>query len=81
MVDVANFLNTCGANIMGAGTGTIRIKGVDKLKGCTCAIIPDMIEAGTYMIAAAATKGAAACQKRLSPSISNLSRPNSRRWA
>ncbi|MGI6202185.1 MAG: UDP-N-acetylglucosamine 1-carboxyvinyltransferase [Eubacteriales bacterium] len=57
VVDVANFLNTCGANIMGAGTDTIRIKGVDKLKGCTYAIIPDMIEAGTYMIAAAATKG------------------------
>jgi len=57
VVDVANFLNTCGANITGAGTDTIRIKGVDKLKGCTYAIIPDMIEAGTYMIAAAATKG------------------------
>ena len=57
VVDVANFLNTCGANITGAGTDTIRIKGVDKLNGCTYAIIPDMIEAGTYMIAAAATKG------------------------
>lgn len=57
VVDVANFLNTCGANISGAGTDTIRIKGVDKLRGCTYAIIPDMIEAGTYMIAAAATKG------------------------
>jgi UDP-N-acetylglucosamine 1-carboxyvinyltransferase len=57
VVDLANFLNTCGANISGAGTDTIKIKGVDKLHGCTYAIIPDMIEAGTYMVAAAATKG------------------------
>jgi UDP-N-acetylglucosamine 1-carboxyvinyltransferase len=57
VVDVANFLNTCGAKITGAGTDTIKIKGVDKLHGCTYAIIPDMIEAGTFMIAAAATKG------------------------
>ena len=57
IVDLANFLNTCGAKISGAGTDTIKIKGVDKLHGCTYAIIPDMIEAGTYMIAAAATKG------------------------
>ena len=57
IVDLANFLNTCGAKISGAGTDTIKIKGVEKLHGCTYAIIPDMIEAGTYMIAAAATKG------------------------
>ena len=57
IVDLANFLNTCGAKISGAGTDTIKIKGVDMLHGCTYAIIPDMIEAGTYMIAAAATKG------------------------
>lgn len=57
IVDLANFLNTCGANITGAGTDMIRIKGVKSLKGCTYAIIPDMIEAGTYMIAGAATKG------------------------
>lgn len=57
VVDLANFLNTCGANIKGAGTDTIKIKGVDELHGCTYAIIPDMIEAGTYMIAAAATGG------------------------
>ncbi len=57
IVDLANFLNTCGAKISGAGTDTIKIKGVDHLCGCTYAIIPDMIEAGTYMIAAAATKG------------------------
>ncbi len=57
IVDLANFLNSCGANIKGAGTGTIKIKGVKELHGCTYAIIPDMIEAGTYMIAAAATGG------------------------
>ena len=57
IVDLANFLNTCGARISGAGTDTIKITGVEKLKGCTYAIIPDMIEAGTYMIAAAVTGG------------------------
>ncbi len=57
IVDLAGFLNTCGAEITGAGTDTIKIKGVEKLHGCTYAIIPDMIEAGTYMIAAAATSG------------------------
>ena len=57
VVDLANFLNTCGANIIGAGTDTIKIKGVPELHGCTYAIIPDMIEAGTYMVAAAATHG------------------------
>ncbi len=57
IVDLANFLNTCGANIMGAGTDTIKIKGVDALHGCSYAIIPDMIEAGTFMFAAAATGG------------------------
>ncbi len=57
IVDLANFLNSCGANISGAGTEVIKIRGVDSLHGGTYAIIPDMIEAGTYMIAAAATKG------------------------
>ncbi|MBR6676918.1 MAG: UDP-N-acetylglucosamine 1-carboxyvinyltransferase [Clostridia bacterium] len=57
IVDLANFLNTCGARISGAGTDVIKIKGVNNLHGCTYAIIPDMIEAGTYMIAAAATGG------------------------
>ncbi|MBQ0102479.1 MAG: UDP-N-acetylglucosamine 1-carboxyvinyltransferase, partial [Firmicutes bacterium] len=57
IVDLANFLNTCGAKISGAGTDTIKIKGVKKLHGCSYTIIPDMIEAGTYMLAAAATKG------------------------
>lgn len=57
VVDVANFLNSMGANIKGAGTDVIRVKGVEKLKGCEYSIIPDQIEAGTFMIAAAATKG------------------------
>ena len=55
VVDLANFLNSCGAKITGAGTDVIKVKGVPSLSGCTYAIIPDMIEAGTYMIAAAAT--------------------------
>ena len=57
IVDLANFLNTCGANIKGAGTGIIKIVGVEKLHGCIYEIIPDMIEAGTYMTAVAATGG------------------------
>ncbi|MBE5938648.1 MAG: UDP-N-acetylglucosamine 1-carboxyvinyltransferase [Lachnospiraceae bacterium] len=57
IVDVANFLNSMGANIKGAGTDVIRIKGVDSLHGSEYSIIPDQIEAGTFMIAAAATKG------------------------
>ncbi len=57
IVDVANFLNSMGANIKGAGTDVIRIRGVEKLKGTEYSIIPDQIEAGTFMVAAAATKG------------------------
>ena len=57
IVDLANFLNSMGADIMGAGTDVIKIKGVPYLKGTTYSIIPDQIEAGTYMIAAAATRG------------------------
>jgi len=57
VVDLANFLNSCGADITGAGTGVIKIKGVTALRGVTYAVLPDMIEAGTYMIAAAATRG------------------------
>ncbi len=57
IVDLANFLNTCGARISGAGTDTIKIKGVPELHGCSYAIIPDMIEAGTYMAAVAAASG------------------------
>jgi UDP-N-acetylglucosamine 1-carboxyvinyltransferase len=56
IVDIANLLNAMGANIKGAGTDVIKIKGVDHLGGCEHAIIPDMMEAGTYMIAAAATQ-------------------------
>ncbi len=57
VVDVANFLNSMGANIMGAGTDTIKIHGVKYLHGVEYSIIPDQIEAGTYMVATAATRG------------------------
>ena len=57
VVDVANFLNSMGADIMGAGTDVIKIKGVERLTGGSYSIIPDQIEAGTYMAAAAATGG------------------------
>lgn len=57
IVDLANFLNTMGANIMGAGTNIIKIRGVDTLNGTNYSIIPDQIEAGTYMAAAVATQG------------------------
>ena len=57
IVDVASFLNSMGANIKGAGTDVIRISGVEKLKGTEYSIIPDQIEAGTFMVATAATKG------------------------
>ena len=57
IVDLANFLNSMGADIRGAGTDTIKINGVDRLHGGSYTIIPDQIEAGTYMVAAAATGG------------------------
>ena len=57
IVDLANFLNTMGAEISGAGTDTVKIRGVEELHGGTYAIIPDQIEAGTYLAAAAATGG------------------------
>lgn len=57
IIDLANFLNKLGANIKGAGTDTIRILGVEKLGGCRHAVIPDRIETGTYMIAAAMAGG------------------------
>jgi UDP-N-acetylglucosamine 1-carboxyvinyltransferase len=57
IVDVANFLNSMGASVKGAGTDVIKIKGVDKLTGGCYSIIPDQIEAGTFMVAAAATGG------------------------
>jgi len=57
IVDMANFLNACGADIRGAGTDVIKIHGVKELHGCEYTAIPDQIEAGTYMVAAAATHG------------------------
>ena len=57
IVDVANMLNSMGANIKGAGTDVIRIEGVKKLHGAEYSVIPDQIEAGTFMMAAAATRG------------------------
>ncbi|MEE0955956.1 MAG: UDP-N-acetylglucosamine 1-carboxyvinyltransferase [Eubacterium sp.] len=57
VVDAANFLNSMGANIKGAGTDVIRIRGVEKLHSTCYTVVPDMIEAGTYMCAAAATRG------------------------
>ena len=57
VVDLANFLNMCGADVRGAGTDVIKVRGVEKMHGCTYSIIPDQIEAGTFMFAAAATHG------------------------
>jgi len=57
VVDLANFLNSMGANIMGAGTDVIKVRGVERLRGGTYSIIPDQIEAGTYMAAVAACGG------------------------
>ncbi|MFK7694846.1 UDP-N-acetylglucosamine 1-carboxyvinyltransferase [Paenibacillus sp. HJGM_3] len=57
IIDVATLLNSMGAKIKGAGTETIRIEGVDSMRGCRHSIIPDRIQAGSYMIAAAATRG------------------------
>lgn len=57
IVDLVNYLNSMGAKIKGAGTKVIRIEGVESLSGCTHAVIPDRIEAGTYLVAAAITKG------------------------
>lgn len=57
IVDVANFLNTMGADVRGAGTDVIKIRGVEEMHGCTYSIIPDQIEAGSYMVAATMTGG------------------------
>lgn len=57
VVDVANFLNSMGADVKGAGTDVIKIRGVEKLHGCKYSVVPDQIEAGTFMIAAVATRG------------------------
>ncbi|WP_166243564.1 UDP-N-acetylglucosamine 1-carboxyvinyltransferase [Paenibacillus turpanensis] len=76
IVDLANYLNAMGAKIRGAGTGVIRIEGVDQLKGVTHTVIPDRVEAGTYMIAAAITGGdvlvEGAISDHLTPVISKL---------
>ena len=57
IVDLANFLNSMGADVRGAGTDVIKIRGVEHMHGCTYSIIPDQIEAGTFMVAAVATQG------------------------
>ena len=57
VVDLANFLSSMGASVKGAGTDTIKIRGVDRLGGCTYSIIPDQIETGTWMMISAATRG------------------------
>ncbi len=76
IVDVANFLNACGADIRGAGTSVIKIFGGQPMHGCEYAIIPDMIEAGTFMVAAAATGGGlyinGVIPKHLEPMTSKL---------
>lgn len=76
IVDLANFLNKMGAKIKGAGTDTIKIEGVEYLKGAKHTVIPDRIEAGTFMLAAAITKGAVhicnAVPDHLKPVIAKL---------
>src|SRR5690606_29515458 len=76
IVDLANYLNAMGAKVRGAGTGLIRIEGVEKLRGVEHTVIPDRIEAGTYMIAAAITGGdvyvEGAIADHLKPVISKL---------
>ncbi len=76
IIDLANFLNMMGANIRGAGTNVIKIEGVKKLCGCNYTIIPDRIEAGTYMVAAAMTGGDVyienAISEHLKPVIAKL---------
>lgn len=73
VVDVANFLNQMGAQIKGAGTDVIRIMGVDRLQGGTYSIIPDQIEAGTYMIAAAAAGGDVTVENLIPKHMESLS--------
>ena len=73
VVDVANFLNAMGANVKGAGTDVIRIKGVKELKGCNYRVVPDQIEAGTFMIAAAATRGDVTIQNVIPKHLESIS--------
>ncbi len=72
IVDLANYLNKMGAKIRGAGTGTIRIEGVEKLYGAKHAVIPDRIEAGTFMVAAAITGGNVLVQGAIPEHLSSL---------
>jgi len=72
IVDLANFLNAMGAKIRGAGTGTIRIEGVDELVGTAHTVIPDRIEAGTFMVAAAITGGNVLVQGAVPEHLSSL---------
>ncbi|MBP2033856.1 UDP-N-acetylglucosamine 1-carboxyvinyltransferase [Clostridium algifaecis] len=73
VVDVANFLNSMGANIKGAGTDVIRIVGVENLTGCSYSVIPDQIEAGTYMIASAACGGEVTIQNVIPKHLESIS--------
>lgn len=73
IVDVANFLNAMGANIKGAGTDVIRIRGVNRLHGTTYSIIPDQIEAGTFMFAAACTRGDVVVQDVIPKHLESIS--------
>ncbi len=72
IVDLANFLNAMGAKVRGAGTGTIRIEGVSELRGTTHTVIPDRIEAGTFMVAAAITGGNVLVQGAVPEHLSSL---------
>ncbi|WP_433745317.1 UDP-N-acetylglucosamine 1-carboxyvinyltransferase [Falsibacillus pallidus] len=72
IVDLANYLNKMGANVKGAGTGTIRIEGVERLYGADHTIIPDRIEAGTFMVAAAVTGGNVLVRGAVPEHISSL---------
>lgn len=72
IVDLANFLNAMGAKVRGAGTGTIRIEGVDELTGTSHTVIPDRIEAGTFMVAAAITGGNVFIQGAVPEHLSSL---------
>ncbi|MCZ0754005.1 UDP-N-acetylglucosamine 1-carboxyvinyltransferase [Anoxybacillus sp. J5B_2022] len=72
IVDLANFLNAMGAKVRGAGTGTIRIEGVSSLRGAVHTVIPDRIEAGTFMVAAAITGGNVLVQGAVPEHLSSL---------
>ncbi|MFZ5816161.1 MAG: UDP-N-acetylglucosamine 1-carboxyvinyltransferase [Bacillota bacterium] len=72
VVDVANFINACGGHVTGAGTDTIKIRGVKRLTGATHTVIPDDIEAGTWMIAAAITKGDITLENVIPPHINPI---------